>query len=387
MPPRIKKQTTATKRGRPARRVVAVDLFCGAGGKTRGFLQAGLEVVAGVDIDPTCRFPYVANNAPAKFVQKSVSDLTCEEVARWYPKGAIRVLIGCTPCQPFSRYSYRYGAADKERRSLDKRWGLLHAFRSLVDGLLPDIVTVENVPQMALMGHSVYAQFIENLHRLEYHVSSSIVRCADYGVPQTRERLVLLASRLGPIDLIAPTHPEGSHETVRGVIGHLPRISAGGPPPTDDALHRACSLSPLNLRRIRATPEGGGWHDWPAELRLDCHSRETGKTYPSVYGRMRWDGLAPTLTTQCFGLGNGRFGHPEQERAISLREAALLQTFPSDYRFVEKDGDFTFKHIGKHIGNAVPVRIGEVIALSIKEHLRQQAAGGRAAPKGRKRSC
>ena len=349
---------------------VAVDLFCGVGGNTHGFLRAGIDVAVGVDIDSSCRFPYEHNNAPARFVQKSVAALSSDEVAGWYPNGCTRVLIGCAPCQPFSIYNYRYGTADCTKSSgRDKRWGLLHAFRKLVTSLRPEIVTIENVPELALMGHSVYQAFIANLRRIGYHVSSRVVKCAHYGVPQTRERLVVLASLFGPIELIPPTHPNGSLVTVRQAIGGLPPLVAGGPPPDEDPLHRASALSPLNLRRVQATPEGGGWQDWPAKLRLTCHRKESGKTYPSVYGRMRWDDLAPTLTTQCFGLGNGRFGHPEQDRAISLREAALLQTFPSEYQFVPTGQKVTFKNVGRHIGNAVPVRLGEIIALSIRKHL------------------
>jgi DNA (cytosine-5)-methyltransferase 1 len=361
-------------RRKRAGRVVAVDLFCGAGGKTHGFLRGGIEVAAGVDVDPTCRFPYEHNNAPASFFEKSVADLTVEEVASWYPSGSTRVLIGCAPCQPFSIYSYRYGAGDGRKQRHDKRWGLLHAFRDLVAGLLPEIVTVENVPELTMIGRRPYEAFIEGLSGLGYHVDARVVKCARYGIPQTRERLVVLASRFGPIELIPPTHEPEEYVSVRDAIGDLPPITAGGPPPDDDPVHRACRLSPMNLRRVRATPEGGGWQDWPMRLRLPCHRRDTGKTYPSVYGRMKWDDLAPTLTTQCFGLGNGRFGHPEQDRAISLREAALLQTFPPEYVFVEPGARITFKHVGRHIGNAVPARLGEVIALSIKKHLLKQEA-------------
>jgi DNA (cytosine-5)-methyltransferase 1 len=358
-----------------------VDLFCGAGGKTHGFLRAGIKVSVGVDIDPTCRFPYEHNNSGARFIEKSVAELTPKEVAGWYPRGCTRVLIGCAPCQPFSTYAFRYGGAHPGTHGRDKRWSLLHSFRSIVDAVRPEIVTIENVPELALMKHSVYTSFMADLSRWGYHVWSRIVRCADYGVPQTRERLVVLASLLGPIELIPPTQEPGVHVTVREAISSLPAITAGGPPAGDDALHRACRLSPLNLQRIRATPEGGGWHDWPEHLRLECHQRDSGKTYPSVYGRMRWDDLAPTLTTQCFGLGNGRFGHPEQDRAISLREAALLQTFPPDYEFVAPSSRLTFKHVGKHIGNAVPARLGEVIAMSIIGHLRAVSAGSPAPPR------
>lgn len=348
---------------------VAVDLFCGVGGKSHGFLRAGIPVSMGVDIDSSCRFAYEFNNAPAKFLERSVADLSPSEVAKWFPPGAIRVLIGCTPCQPFSVYSYRYGAADGKRRSRDKRWGLLQAYQRLVEGVLPEIVSVENVPQLALLKHRVYLAFIERLQELGYFVCVRVVRCADYGIPQTRTRLVILASRLGPISLLPPTHSEKSWVTVKDAIGDLPPIHAGAEGIPEDSLHKACRLSPLNLRRVKATPEGGGWTDWPKSLRLACHRKKSGATYPSVYGRMSWDGLAPTLTTQCYGLGNGRFGHPSQHRAISLREAALLQTFPRDYQFVPPGERPTFKHVGKHIGNAVPVRLGEVIAQSIKAHL------------------
>jgi DNA (cytosine-5)-methyltransferase 1 len=353
--------------------IAAVDLFCGAGGKTHGFLKAKIPVVAGVDTDPTCAFAFEANNDGAKFHCKSVDELTPEEVNSWYPPGAVRVLIGCAPCQPFSTYSYRYRDAGSRRRG-DSRWGLLGSFSGLVRELLPEIVTAENVPELGLHNHKVYLNFISELKDLGYEVTSSVVKCADYGVPQTRERLVVLASKLGPISLIPPTHSPKTYVTVRQQIGNLPPITAGGEPPANDPLHRSSRLSPLNLRRIRATPEGGGWQDWPSYLRLACHKKESGKTYPSVYGRMCWDDLAPTITTQCFGLGNGRFGHPEQDRAISLREAALLQTFPRHYKFVAPGKTVIYKHVGRHIGNAVPVELGAAIARSIIQHLQQVAS-------------
>lgn len=374
MQPRIfDTQTSMPGRGAsdmPDVRPVAVDLFCGAGGTAHGFVRAGITVVAGVDIDPLCRFPFEQNNAPGRFVEKSVEDLTEDEILSWYPPGAIRVLIGCPPCQPFSFYTYyRRVRAQGNKRNNDKRWSLLHAFRRIVSGIQPEIVTVENVPELVLMRHRVYDAFIDTLGQCGYHIDSRIVKCADYGVPQTRERLVLLASRLGPITLIPPTHANGSRVTVRDTIGMLPAIAAGGPSPKSDPMHRSCHLSPINLRRIRATPEGGGWNDWPESLRLACHRRTSGQTYPSVYGRMRWDDVAPTITTQCFGLGNGRFGHPSQDRAISLREAALLQTFPTDYQFVAPGERITNLRTGRLIGNAVPVALGEAIGRSIQHHL------------------
>jgi DNA (cytosine-5)-methyltransferase 1 len=343
------------------RRVTAVDLFCGIGGLTHGLVQAGITVSAGVDSDPTCKFAFEANNPGTRFIEKSVTDLRSGEISSLYPKSGWRILVGCAPCQPFSNYTNRYPR--------DERWRLLYSFRDLIADLRPDVVSMENVPELAERKHKVYEDFVAALKNYGYSVYSRVVRCADYGVPQRRTRLVLLASLHGPIEMISPTHSDANWPTVRDAIGALPSIVAGGKPLPDDPLHVACRLSPTNLKRIRATPEGGGWKDWPEELLLACHRRETGSQYLSVYGRMSWTDLAPTMTTQCYGFGNGRFGHPDQDRAISLREAALLQTFPRDYRFARPDKRITFKHTGKHIGNSVPVALGRAIGTSIVRHL------------------
>jgi DNA (cytosine-5)-methyltransferase 1 len=223
---------------------------------------------------------------------------------------------------------------------------------------------MENVPQ--LVHHAVFARFLEDL--AGYDISWSVVDCAQYGVPQTRKRLVLLGSRLGPVSLLSPNR-RVKLRTVRDAISKLRPLAAGEADP-HDTLHSACRLSPLNLNRIKASRPGGTWRDWAPALRAKCHAKDTGKTYPSVYGRMEWDAPAPTITTQCFGFGNGRFGHPEQHRAITLREAAILQTFPRDYRFVADGTPVKFSVMGRLIGNAVPVRLGEVIAKSLVRHVR-----------------
>ncbi len=323
---------------------------------TYGFRQAGIPVMVGVDIDASCRFPIEANNTGTLFVEKSVSDLAVDAVSAWYPKDVVRVLIGCAPCQPFSKYAVRNGP--------DERWRLLYDFLRLVRGVRPDIVSMENVPQLKLQKHPAYLDFVAGLEAEGYWVSDAIVHCGDYGVPQTRRRLVLIAGAGRSIDLISPSHHR--HRTVRDAIGELPPIGPGGEPPANDPLHIAPRLSATNLERIRTTPEGGNWHDWPEKLRLACHLRSSGRYYGSVYGRMAWNKPGPTVTTQCYGYGNGRFGHPEQDRAISLREAALLQTFPQSYQFVSPGQRPRFRHVGRHIGNAVPVELGRAIALSIK---------------------
>lgn len=337
--------------------ISAVDLFCGVGGLTHGLILGGITIRAGYDIDPACKYPYETNNSSC-FVEGDVSELAANEVRKALGQGNLTLLAGCAPCQPFSTYS-RSGRSKK--RALD--WQLVSEFGRLTEEVQPDLVTMENVSQLA--DHSVFDEFLGRL--TGYHVRYSVVECSDFGVPQSRRRLVLLASRLGSEGLEMPRQ-NGSMRTVRDTISGLPKIRAGEQDPAD-SLHMASSLSPLNLRRIRASVPGGTWRDWDPGLRAACHHKETGATYPSVYGRMEWDKIAPTITTQCFGFGNGRFGHPEQDRAISLREASMLQTFPRDYKFTPAGERIRFNRLGRLIGNAVPVRIGEIIAQVLRRHV------------------
>ncbi|HBM1136165.1 TPA: DNA cytosine methyltransferase [Acinetobacter baumannii] len=337
--------------------VEAVDLFCGVGGLTAGLLKSGIKVKAGYDIEPVCGFAYEFNNK-ATFVHKDVAEVTGKEIQQWYSDGVIRLLAGCAPCQPFSTYNQGRDTSN------DKKWPLLYHFARLIKEVLPELVTMENVPDV--IKHKVYHDFIQELIDLGYTVSAQEVACVDYGVPQTRRRHVVLASRIGRIGLIKPTHKDPV--TVQDVIGDLEPLVAGQKSKVDP-LHAAAKLSDLNFRRIKASKPGGTWRDWPEELRADCHKKDSGRSYPSVYGRMEWDKPAPTMTTLCYGFGNGRFGHPEQDRAISLREAALFQTFPINYQFTKTPEKINFKGVGRMIGNAVPVRLGEVVGKSFMDSL------------------
>ena len=348
---------------KPVRQIYAVDLFCGAGGLTRGLLDAGIKVRAGVDLDPICEYPYEQNNE-AEFLKKSVTDLTPDEIRLFYRKRSLRLLAGCAPCQTFSTYNLKARTAEEK----DKKWFLLLEFARLVNDLSPELVTMENVP--GLQEQDVFQKFIQTLHDNGYHVNYQVVACADYGIPQDRHRLVLLASKLGEIRLLSPSEFGAKRQTVRNAIGELPRLKAGGKS-KDDPLHQCSKLSPLNLKRIRASKPGGTWRDWPKALVAECHKKSTGNTYGSVYGRMSWDEPSPTMTTQFFGYGNGRFGHPEQDRGISLREGAILQSFPPDYEFSKPGEPVCQKNIGRLIGNAVPVRLGEVIGKSIVIHVNE----------------
>ena len=346
---------------KPVKQIYAVDLFCGAGGLTRGLLDAGIKVRAGIDIDPFCEYPYEHNN-DAKFLKKSVTDLTADEVKVYYRKKTLRLLAGCAPCQTFSTYNLK--ARSKEEK--DKKWFLLLEFARLVKEIQPELVTMENVP--GLEGQDVFQDFLSTLNEYGYNISHQVVMCEEYGIPQHRRRLVLLASRLGEIKLLTPKEFGAKSMNVRQAFDGLPKLAHGEQCPTDP-LHQSSKLSDKNLQRIQASKPGGTWRDWPQELIAQCHLKDSGNTYGSVYGRMEWDKPAPTMTTQFFGFGNGRFGHPEEDRAISLREGAIIQSFPRDYQFFKPEEPVCQRNIGRLIGNAVPVKLGEVIGKSLVVHV------------------
>ncbi len=355
-----------------ATRISAIDLFCGVGGLTCGLKNAGINVRLGIDIDPSCRFPYTANNK-AKFLLKNIEEVEAKDLQHAFKGNSLKMMAGCAPCQTFSRYNQK---AD----SSDKRWWLLMHFSRLIKEMKPELVTMENVP--GLVQQSIFNTFVGDLETEGYEVSFQIVNCAEYGVPQRRQRLVLLASKLGPIRFLDSDEVGEQVKTVFDAIGKLPPLHAGEIH-KEDTLHQCAMLSEINLRRIKASHPGGTWKDWDEDLVVDCHKKKSGETYPSVYGRMVWDEPSPTITTQFYGYGNGRFGHPEQDRAISLREGAILQSFPPNYLFVPPGEKINKTAVGKLIGNAVPVKIGEIIGKSILRHVAEQlsknkllAAGG-----------
>lgn len=344
-----------------------VDLFCGIGGLSYGMKKRGFDIIAGFDIDETCKYAYETNNE-ASFIAQDVNTITGEQIRNLFGDRRIKILAGCAPCQPFSSYAFKV----KEKDS--SKYTLLYQFGRLIEESDPDIITMENVSQiLSFKEKPVFDDFVKKLERLGYNVTYEVVYCPDYGIPQTRKRLVLLASKFGKIKLIKPTHKPDDYVTVEDTIGNLPKIKAGEVC-KKDKLHRARSLSDLNLRRMQATPYGGSWSNWPEELQLDCHKKDSGKSFGSVYGRMKWEEPSPTMTTLCTGIGNGRFGHPTQDRAISLREAALFQTFPKNYKFFAPDEQISISKASRYIGNAVPPRLGKITAESIRQHLKLHKA-------------
>jgi len=345
-------------------RIKTVDLFCGIGGLTNGLIKAGLPVVAGIDVDGSCEYAYTHNNN-CQFIRKSIEDIKSSEINALLRDADYKVLVGCAPCQPFSTHSNK--VKNKEASS---KWNLLNEFLRIIQDVKPDVVSMENVPNLS--NKEIFISFVNELKSIGYVVSYRNVYCPDYGIPQKRRRLVLLASMFEEITIINKTHVKNDYATVRDAIGTLERLRNGQKSKTDK-LHYTTRLSKKNHARIKASKPNRTWQDWDDSLKLDCQKKETGSTYKSVYGRMSWNEPSPTLTTQFFNYGTGRFGHPEQNRALTLREGALLQSFPLEYEFISEGQSISLKSIARHIGNAVPPRLGEVIGLSIIAHIKEQS--------------
>lgn len=340
------------------------DFFSGCGGSSKGFEQAGMEIVFALDQNADAIETFQTNFGQAQVLTRDIRDVSVDDEQFQQIIAPYRnhptLFCGCAPCQPFSKQNQRLRTNDQRRTLLDE-------FLRFVRHYQPTYLFIENVPglQKVKGENNVFGRFVSTLEELNYDSTSGIVYAQDYGVPQKRRRLILIASRLGPIEFPAKTHgPETNqrYSTVRQWIEHFPPLAAGQTHPTVPN-HQAAGLSKRNLERIQALKEGEGREKWPAKLRLACHSGGY-KGHTDVYGRMKWDGLANCLTTRCTSLSNGRFGHPEQHRAISAREAASLQTFPDDFIF-EK----SLTSVAKQIGNAVPVLLAEQFGLHFVRHL------------------
>lgn len=341
-------------------KIEAIDLFCGIGGLTYGLREAGIQVLAGIDNDESCKYAYEKNNS-CKFVSADIAEYDFSEIKSLYSKDSIKILVGCAPCQPFSSHTYKV-----KKKTCDLRWNLIKHFVRAIKELKPHIISMENV--RGITKTDVFKEFLSDVKDLGYEIDYQVVYAPDYGIPQNRSRLVLIGSRIGLINIPKVTHDKGQYTSVSDVIGKLPPIKAGEVS-DKDPVHRAKNLSDLNQKRILQSVPNGTWRDWDPKILPNCYRKESGQTYTSVYGRMSWDSISPTITTQFFNYGSGRFGHPEQNRGLSLREGALLQTFPEDYDFGE---NISLSKIGRHIGNAVPPRLGAVIGEAIISHVEKQ---------------
>ncbi|SMN15822.1 DNA-cytosine methyltransferase [uncultured Candidatus Thioglobus sp.] len=339
------------------KKVEAIDLFCGIGGLTHGFQQANIKVLAGLDNDKSCEYAYKKNNG-VDFICKDVSSYNFEAMKKMYSKDSIKVLAGCAPCQTFSSHTFKV----KDREN-DARWNMIDHFLRGIEVIEPDIISMENV--RGITKTKVFFNFVKQVEKMKYKISYEVVNCADYGIPQNRNRLVFLASKLGDISVPQKTHIKDDHISIDKIIKSLPTLKSGGVC-KKDKVHKSRNLSELNIKRIQQSKPSGTWRDWDKTLLPDCYKKESGQSYATVYGRMNWNKVSPTITTQFSSYGSGRFGHPEQDRALSIREGALLQTFPKNYDFGK---EIRTVEVSRHIGNAVPPQLGLVIGKTIVKHI------------------
>lgn len=344
-----------------------IDFFSGCGGVSEGLRQAGFDITIGLDFDKNAAGTYQENFKEAEFYNVDIRELDERALTTSFkqrnPNNEPLLLVACAPCQPFSTQNKAKSENDVRRTLLDET----HRF---IKELEPDYIFIENVPGLQRIDKNKegpYKRFINFLNSQDYNFIEFIAKAEEYGVPQRRKRFVLLASKVGQLDIPARTHGEGLEpiKTVRDFIEEFPPIRAGEIHP-DDPWHRSPTLNERNLERIRYTPEGGDRRHWPDHLINECHKTHSG--HMDVYGRMSWDKPAPTLTTRCYSYSNGRFGHPDtnQHRAISVREASRLQTFPKDFIFKG-----SVVEASRQIGNAVPCEMAKQFGLAILQHYRR----------------
>ncbi len=332
-----------------------VDLFCGSGAVTEGLKAGGFQVVAAVDCDPVACATYRLNHGEVQLYEQDIKDIEPTKLGESYLRGRrLDLLVVCAPCQPFS-------SQNRSKKPDLRAPLLLHSIR-FAQALKPKLIFFENVPGIASDRNAgLVAQLRSGLAAIGYHLSEPAkVEASEFGVPQRRLRCIMLASQtpVTPSDILKQCS-ERSKRTVRDVIGHLPSLRSGERDPAD-SLHAARRHQPIALKRLSFIPKNGGNRfALPADLELECHRGHSG--HPDVYGRMSWDAVAPTLTTGCTDVTRGRFAHPQDDRAITLREAALLQTFPKSYRFTGNASE-----ISTQIGNAVPVGLISALAPALR---------------------
>ena len=346
----------------------AFDFFSGCGGTSAGLRRAEIRILGGLDLDHDAGLTFRRNFPESVFLERDIRKVTATALDCSIPRIRSFPLLfaACAPCQPFSKQN-------RQKRDRDERLPLLDELRRFVRRFRPEYLFLENVPglQRGCDQGKPLTDFLQFLGGQGYVHRVETVQMVRFGIPQFRMRLIVIASLVGPIGMPRPTHGPGTsrpnYPSVWDAIGKFPEIGAGERHATVPN-HVAGGLSPMNLARIRATPEGGTRESWPEELVLDCHRGYSG--HSDVYGRLHRDRPASGLTTRCISLSNGRFGHPIQDRALSVREAAALQTFDDDFIF---EGNLAT--MAQQIGNAVPTRLAEVFGRHFKAHWRRHKAG------------
>ncbi len=331
----------------------AIDLFCGCGGLTLGLKQAGFDVIGAVEIDDLAVETYTVNHPEVHVWKRDIQELTVDQIKRKFKlkKGELELLAGCPPCQGFSTMRTLNGGYE----ITDERNDLIYEFLRIAEGLSPKAIMMENVP--GLITDKRFKKFCKRLGELGYHLNYDVLDAADYGVPQRRRRTILLAGKNGEINFAKKT----KRKTVADAIKGLPRAGKSGDPLHDLGERRTEKVKKL-IRRI--PKDGGSRTDLPKRSQLKCHKKCDG--FKDVYGRMAWGKTAPTITSGCTNPSKGRFLHPEENRAITVREAALLQSFPKDYEFRVDAGK------GRNallIGNALPPEFVRRHAVAVSDFL------------------
>lgn len=360
------------KKASSKKQLTAIDLFCGAGGLTVGLKKAGFKVVAAVEFDPELAKTYKKNHPEVHVIVKDIRDVTAKEILKLTGLKKIDLVAGCPPCQGFSKLT------DKHHRD-DERNQLVSEMTRMVSELKPTVCMLENVPGLSQRGMPLLGTLENTLRDMKYIVNRGVLQMADYGVPQSRRRLVLLAGRGFEIPLPAATHarvPEKGSGVkpwvkLRDVLtikkeptSFLKAKEQGGARLFN--WHVIRDLKPITIKRLQATKAGASRGELPKSLRPDCH-KKSNKGFQNAYGRMSWDSVAPTMTTGCTTLSSGRFGHPDEDRTISVREAALIQTFPKDYVLDTEN----IETACRLIGNALPCKFAEAVSLQCIKRMQE----------------
>ncbi|WP_234573058.1 DNA cytosine methyltransferase [Rhodohalobacter sp. 614A] len=333
----------------------SIDLFSGVGGLTAGMHNAGFKTKIAIELEEDAAKGYKMNFPDTEVIPKDIREIDVKEIKDHLRDGPLYLLAGCPPCQGFSRVR----KLNRKANVRDKRNSLVEEYFRMVKELKPLTIMMENVP--GLKDYYLFKEIVKKLEDLGYNPKVDIVNVKDYGVPQNRKRLIMVGSLLGNLEIAPGT---GEKRTVRSEIEHL-----STPEESDDPLQQiVANHTERIMERIRLTPkDGGSRKDLPDEYLLDCHSKKN-IGFNDVYGRLRWDDYSTTITGGCLNPSKGRFLHPEQDRVITPREAALLQSFPEDYKFPT---DISKGSLALLIGNALPPRFSYVQSKNIKEHLDQ----------------